>query len=664
MTAEPTPTAHAPRLSVAMIVRDEASRIGRALDSVQAIADEIIVVDTGSQDETVALASAAGARVLQVTWGDDFAAARNASLDACQGQWILVLDADEALWPGSVETLRAVVAIQPERPTACEIVIRNWTSPDIGTGFDHRAVRLFSRHPHLRFAGRIHEQLTHQELGETGIDWRLAPDILIEHWGYQPAARQAKGTSERNRHLLEQTVADHPDDPATHHHLGMWYWAEQRPHEALAAFEKALALATGLPAEPAYLITSRILQVASHVVLGQYPQALDAAKTAEDCCGGEPDYWFNVGLAHQGLADHEATLATFQRCLELRGTQPYMAEHGTRGWKALLAMANSYEALGDRTAAMARRWQALQDFPFQPVLHARLWAQAWLDDDRASQAEANRLWQTLPPEMRVQVAAMCLETIESLDAWPLAEGIAREFLLVLPLTHAGDMILRYAALLHRRGALPDGLEQRLSTLDGICRPLADHLKAVGDWAGFLRVCRVALAESIDVVYLGASLGSALLQAGETEAAAEVLQMAADQGATDANVWNNLGVIALQRKAVEEATAHFHKAVALQPAHVAANLNLIRTAWWRQDMEQATLRLGAVMQALERLIQAPVGNQLDAAMQDLAALYGYFREWDQRRRQDPTIVSPPGVDAFLQTLHVIWHLVGARLKARC
>ena len=82
-----------------MIVRDEEARLGECLRSVQGFADEMVVVDTGSTDATVAIAEAAGARVEQIPWPGDFAPARNQALEFLNGDWVLVLDADEQLRP-------------------------------------------------------------------------------------------------------------------------------------------------------------------------------------------------------------------------------------------------------------------------------------------------------------------------------------------------------------------------------------------------------------------------------------------------------------------------------------------------------------------------------------------------------------------------------------
>ncbi len=97
-------------LSLCLIVRDEEAMLPGLLEACAGLWDELVAVDTGSQDGTVALLEAAGARVLHQGWADDFAAARNVGLEAATGDWVLVLDADERPSPGFGTQLRAAMA--------------------------------------------------------------------------------------------------------------------------------------------------------------------------------------------------------------------------------------------------------------------------------------------------------------------------------------------------------------------------------------------------------------------------------------------------------------------------------------------------------------------------------------------------------------------------
>ncbi|WP_233476275.1 glycosyltransferase family 2 protein [Paenibacillus sonchi] len=99
-----------------MIVKDEEALLSRCLESVKGIADEIIIVDTGSTDRTKQIAENYGAKIYDYVWSNDFAAARNESLRHAAGKWILVLDADEYL--GSNDHSKWIEFLQKEKPQA------------------------------------------------------------------------------------------------------------------------------------------------------------------------------------------------------------------------------------------------------------------------------------------------------------------------------------------------------------------------------------------------------------------------------------------------------------------------------------------------------------------------------------------------------------------
>ena len=100
-------------LSLSMVVRNEESRLGACLASVKGFVDEIVLVDTGSTDATVAIAETAGARIEHLPWPGDFAPARNAALNLITGDWVLVLDADEQLRAEAISGLQNLMA-QPD----------------------------------------------------------------------------------------------------------------------------------------------------------------------------------------------------------------------------------------------------------------------------------------------------------------------------------------------------------------------------------------------------------------------------------------------------------------------------------------------------------------------------------------------------------------------
>src|SRR4051812_16190864 len=151
----PAVPTRAPLLSACLIVKDEQDLLPDCLASLTGAVDEVVVYDTGSSDRTIEIAEAAGAVVLRGYWDDDFSRARNAALDACSGQWILHVDADERLVGDAAALRRRLADAQEEQ---LNVRIDNTAPDDSGIGFSHLAARLFLR-TRGRWLGRLHEQV-------------------------------------------------------------------------------------------------------------------------------------------------------------------------------------------------------------------------------------------------------------------------------------------------------------------------------------------------------------------------------------------------------------------------------------------------------------------------------------------------------------------------
>lgn len=188
------------RLSLSMIVRDEQRTVGRVLAQAAEFCDELVVVDTGSTDETTAIARAAGARVLDFEWVDDFGAARQCSLEACTGDWVIWLDADDVV-PASVRAaLRQAKADLLDDELDCvSMPYRYHFDPgDDRCTFSFPRERLVRRVPGLRWAGVVHEVLSvpggrrvHRE------------DLFVEH---RPLPELGARKAGRNLAILERAV--------------------------------------------------------------------------------------------------------------------------------------------------------------------------------------------------------------------------------------------------------------------------------------------------------------------------------------------------------------------------------------------------------------------------------------------------------------------------
>ena len=233
-------------LSACVIVKDEAAHLPRWLADMKQVADEMIVVDTGSRDDSKSIAAAAGARVYDFAWIDDFAAAKNYALQQAHGSWIIFLDADEYFTSESLPRLRPLLrqldGARPGGKLAGGLLCR-LVNIDMDAGGRQSSVilqqRVFRHAPGIRYVGAVHEALTMN--GQYTLE--LTDELTIYHTGY--SSRIVKQKLKRNLRLLRQHIAAQggriePEDER--YLMDIWY--------GLGHYEQAVASARRLLAEP------------------------------------------------------------------------------------------------------------------------------------------------------------------------------------------------------------------------------------------------------------------------------------------------------------------------------------------------------------------------------------------------------------------------------
>ncbi len=197
------------RLSVCLIVKNEEQFLAQCLKSVRAIAQQIIVVDTGSMDRTVEIAKEFGAEIYSHAWNDDFAAARNAALEHATGDWVLMLDADEEL--PEQEHQKLCSDLKKSGVIAQRLPLFNHGNKAEGPSF---VPRLFRNAPGVFYSGRVHEQVFPSLLA-LGKSWGLQVDFgtaQLLHHGYTKEMVRDRNKIERNLKLLRQAVEENPTD--------------------------------------------------------------------------------------------------------------------------------------------------------------------------------------------------------------------------------------------------------------------------------------------------------------------------------------------------------------------------------------------------------------------------------------------------------------------
>jgi tetratricopeptide (TPR) repeat protein len=235
------PLPRANRLSVAMIVRDAEQSLLSTLESVQDLADEIIIVDTGSADRTREIARRRSTRLVELTWTNSFADARNAAIDETTGDWILWLDAGETLGADSARELRQFVDQLQHSNTAYLVMLQK--APAHKTGYVEQAarLRLIPQRDDLRYYGHVREQMRYdQSLGELKVE--IAPGI-IERGSQDQDAKVRRARAERNLQLVKADQAELGISPRTEIVRGEALLDLQQNSEAAQAFQQAVKIA-------------------------------------------------------------------------------------------------------------------------------------------------------------------------------------------------------------------------------------------------------------------------------------------------------------------------------------------------------------------------------------------------------------------------------------
>jgi glycosyltransferase involved in cell wall biosynthesis len=213
-------------ISLAMIVRNEEASLAHCLGSVKPLIDEIIIIDTGSTDMTIDIAKEFGAQIHSFKWCDDFSAARNESLKHCRGDWVLILDGDEAIDPSDYEKIRGACA----SPAAdgYSLIHRHYLMNSISAPLDSGAVpntshysegkdlpfyadnpclRLVKSFDGLSYTGRVHESIGQSLTAHGKAIARL--DAVIHHYGKLFSDRE----DYKVRYYFQLAAAEAEKDP-------------------------------------------------------------------------------------------------------------------------------------------------------------------------------------------------------------------------------------------------------------------------------------------------------------------------------------------------------------------------------------------------------------------------------------------------------------------
>ncbi len=307
-----------PVLSLCMIVKNERENLPRCLASAQPYVDEIVVVDTGSQDGTPEIAIQFGAKVYYFEWCDDFAAARNSSLSQASGDWILVLDADEELVVNSDFFLEQINATAEFLMFS---LIRTEANDKEGMTPLH-SIRLFRNLPEIKYVNRFHEQLIYQ--GEVISEQLVGQleSLRILHYGYAKKQVQQKNIN-RNIPILERTRQEEGLSLMLLYCLAGMYADTQQTEKAQKCYSEAFDrllpnLTDGTAPDELAFVPSLIFTLGVQSLQQEdYETARLLCQRGLEWCPTYPPLNYLAGATIRALGFPLGAVAYFENCIRL-----------------------------------------------------------------------------------------------------------------------------------------------------------------------------------------------------------------------------------------------------------------------------------------------------------------------------------------------------------
>jgi len=368
----PQPPANWPQkpagISVCMIVKNEERFLDQCLRSVQDIADEIVIVDTGSTDRTVEIAKSFGARVIEREWRNDFGWARNQAIEMATKRWILILDADEELTPQSKASLLALKSV-PAWLTAVWVRIFNKSDDYVGTGdMSHALIRIFPNHESIRYRGLIHEFPTID--GDiNGLKGATSP-IGIVHHGYTKEVVMGRGKGARNLAIVKAAAERDPGDAYNWFNVGSTAFLVGDFETARDALERMVELVGGQNRG----FVPNGLAVLAEIYSDKLGQPVKGEEVARRCLAVSPNYanaHFQLGkaLIAQGRFDdaREAYLAAIDD--GKYAALQFVIDDQVYLWKAHSEIGSSYVMQGNDEKAIEWFEKGLKNSPNAEPLH-------------------------------------------------------------------------------------------------------------------------------------------------------------------------------------------------------------------------------------------------------------------------------------------------------
>lgn len=351
------------KISSCLIVKNEAKNISRCLNSIKGTADEIIVVDTGSTDNTVEIAESFGAKVFFYEWDNNFSNARNHALDKATGDWIIFLDADEYFGPNTKKQLRAVIErvshIKTIDAVLCKIINIDTQSGRVLS--ENPTIRIFRGKSGIRYEGAIHEQLLkHGRLPTSANITDVS--LIVYHTGYSADLMPEK--IQRNLKILEKDIENNVITNLTYYYMSSMHYTLKNYHEAIKYALLSLAEPEMKNTIMAYM--PYVLLVKSMLELKDKYSYEEIEKYIAEAISNyptHPEVWYIRALAKKAQNDTTEAIESYRKAIECNKNFNLLLNNGFPGNKEAvyldLAKLSSFQ--GDNVKALEYYFEVLKN---------------------------------------------------------------------------------------------------------------------------------------------------------------------------------------------------------------------------------------------------------------------------------------------------------------
>jgi glycosyltransferase involved in cell wall biosynthesis len=350
------------KISACLIVKNEADNIGRCLDSLKGVANEIIVVDTGSTDNTKEIALTYGAKIFDYQWDNNFSNAKNFALDQATGDWIIFLDADEFFGKSTQKQLNSVLKhVHPNK--ALDAIVCKILNIEVQLGriiSENPTIRIFRGKSGIKYEGAIHEQPLKK--GKTPVAANITDvSIIVYHTGYSLTILPEK--IQRNLKILENEIKNNRITNLTYYYMSSSHYTLRNYEEAIKYARLSLSDPEMKETIMAYL--PYVLLVKSMLELKDKYNSEEINKYVNEGLINyptHPEIWFVKGLAEKAQNNTLAAIESFGKAISLNKSFDLLLNNGFPGneEQAYFELATLSASVGDHVNALEHYFEVLK----------------------------------------------------------------------------------------------------------------------------------------------------------------------------------------------------------------------------------------------------------------------------------------------------------------